>query len=75
MFDTVCKLYYKEGNPKPKHKSVIEEMDMKRLGVYFRTWRINAIVLCDAVWFTLCFHFGRRGRAGWVEIKKDSYLL
>ena len=53
MFDAVCKLCYKEGNAKPKHKSVIEKMDMKRLGVYFRTWKINAVVLCDAVWFTL----------------------
>ena len=37
MFEAVCKLYYKRGNPKPKDKSLIEAVDMEKLKSYFLT--------------------------------------
>ena len=70
MFDTKCKLYYKSNNPKPKHKAVIEEEDMKRLGQYFKNYHQNPILLTETIWFLLCFHIGSRGREGWAEMKK-----
>ena len=57
MFDTKCKLYYKCNNPKPKHKAVIEEGDMKKLGLYFKNYHQNPILLTETIWFLLCFHF------------------
>ena len=59
-----CKLYYKGNNPKPRHKPTIEKADMKKLGEYFSSYHQNPVVLSEAVWFLLCFHFGRRGREG-----------
>ena len=75
MFEAVCKLYYKEGNAKPQHKAVIEETDLKKLGIYFKGWSSNPVVLVDAVWFTLCYHFGRRGREGWMQLTKNSFVV
>ena len=75
MFDTKCKLYYKGNNPKPRHKPTIEKADMKKLGEYFSTYHQNPVVLSEAVWFLLCFHFGRRGREGWTEMKKDFFTI
>lgn len=75
MFATKCKLYYKGNNPKPKHKPCIEQADMVKLGDYFSTYHQNPVVLSEAVWFLLCFHFGRRGREGWAEMKKDFFTI
>ena len=75
MFDTKCKLYYKCNNPKPKHKPVIEEQDMKKLSQYFKNYYQSPIILTEKVWFLLCFHFGRRGREGWAEMKKDFFTI
>ena len=35
MFEAKCKLYTKEMNPKPKHKSSIGSGDMEKLNEYF----------------------------------------
>ena len=75
MFDTKCKLYYKGNNPKPRHKPTIEKADMKKLGEYFSSYHQNPVVLSEAVWFLLCFHFGRRGREGWAQMKKDFFTI
>ena len=71
MFITKCKLYNKEGNPRPKHKPSIGEGDMQLLTTYFEE--------CDTpkrlqqyVWFMLCYYFGRRGREGWTTFKKST---
>ena len=68
MFNTKCKLYYKGNNPKPRHKPVIEEEDMKKLGLYFKNFHKSPLILTEPVWFLLCYHFGRRGREGWTEM-------
>ena len=73
MFGTRCKLYTLQGNPKPKHKPCIGEGDMTKLGQYFRDWNKSPQVLIDAVWFSLCFFFGRRGREGWTGMTKSTF--
>ena len=75
MFDTKCKLYYKGNNPKPKHKPVIEKDDMKKLAEYFQYYYQNPVILSEATWFLLCFHFGRRGREGWAAMTKDFFTV
>ena len=79
MFEAKCKLYTKEMNPKPTHKSSIAAGDMLKLRDYFsegldsnNSWA-DPERLLQFVWFSLCFHFGRRGREGWRELSKQSF--
>lgn len=73
IFSARCKLYFKAGNPKPKHKPCIGEGDMMKLSEYFRKWETDPHVLVEATWFHLCFYFGRRGREGWTSMMKDTF--
>jgi hypothetical protein len=75
MFQAKCRLYYKAGNPKPKHKPVIEGPDMDKLGSYFASWQTQPDVLQQCVWYCLCYHFGRRGREGWTRMTKDNFTI
>ena len=79
MFEAKCKLYTKEMNPKPTHKSSIAAGDMLKLRGYFsegldsnNSWA-DPERLLQFVWFSVCFHFGRRGREGWRELSKQSF--
>ena len=81
MFEAKCKLYTKEMNPKPTHKSSIAAGDMLKLLGYFsegldsnNSWA-DPERLLQFVWFSLCFHFGRRGREGWRELSKQSFRI
>ena len=74
IFEARCKLYFKAGNPPPKHYPPIEEGDMQRIGVYFASNRGHPRVLVQAVWFNLCLFYGRRAREGWAEMKKKTSL-
>ena len=63
MFEAKCKLYTKEMNPKPTHKSSIAAGDMLKLRGYFcegldsnDSWA-DPERLLQFVWFSLCFHF------------------
>lgn len=75
MFNARCKLYYKANNVKPQHKAAIEKCDMNLLNQYFSDLLTNPVKLQEYVWFTLCFHFGRRGREGWREIQKEHFVI
>ena len=75
MFTARCKLYYKTNNRKPKHTAAIEEADMKLLNRYFGDSKNDPVKLQEFVWFALCFHFGRRGREGWRELKSDHFIV
>ena len=75
MFSAKLRLYYKAGNAKPKHKDVIDEPDMARLGKYFKEYHNCPQVVLEALWFSLCYNFGRRGREGWAALKKDSFVV
>ena len=73
MFAARCRLYFKSGNEKPQHKPCIEKGDLEKLDQYFSGWNSNATVLVEAVWFNLCYFFGRRGREGWAEMTKGTF--
>ena len=67
MFEAKAKLFTKEQNVKPKHKPSIEYGDMEKLNKYFMVGQNNGIwrnpeKLVEFVWFSLCYHFARRGR-------------
>ena len=74
-FTSIRKLYFKQGNKKPQHKSVIGQGDLVKLGVYFQNWNNNPQVLVESVWYCFCFFFGRRGREGWAQMTKDTFFL
>lgn len=75
MFNARCKLYCKSNNVKAKHKAAIEQEDMLRLRDYFKDLEQNPTKLQEYIWFSLCFHFGRRGREGWRELEKDFFMI
>ena len=84
MFEAKAKLLTKENNAKPKHKSSIQSGDMQKLNRYFMegqntdgVWK-DAEKLVEFIWFSLCFHFarrGRRGREGWRELTRQSFEI
>ena len=74
MLGVRCRLFYRDGgNPKPQHKAAIQPTDLQKLGVYFEAWEKSPCVLVEAVWFELCYHFGRRGREGWTSMTKSTF--
>ena len=75
MFTSRNRLYYKGNNPKPKHKEPIDEDDMKKLGEYFKRYASDPVVVTEANWFLLCYHFGRRGREGWAALTKNHFAV
>ena len=81
MFEAKAKLFTKENNAKPKHKPSIQSGDMQKLNRYFMegqntdsVWK-DAEKLVEFIWFSLCFHFARRGREGWRELTRQSFEL
>lgn len=77
LFEATAKLFTKENNAKPKHKSSIQSGDLQKLNRYFMqgqnkdsVWK-NAEKLVEFIWFSLCFHFARRGREGWRELTRQ----
>ena len=80
MFEAKAKLFTKEQNVKPKHKPSIEYGDMEKLNKSFMEGQNNGIwrnpeKLVEFVWFSLCYHFARRGREGWRELNKQSFEI
>ena len=80
MFEAKAKLFTKEQNVKPKHKPSIEYGDMEKLNKYFMEGQNNGIwrnpeKLVEFVWFSLCYHFARRGQEGWRELNKIKLIL
>ena len=75
MFIARCKLYYKTNNKKPQHKAAIEQADMSLLKTYFGDPATDPVKLQEYVWFSLCFHFGRRGREGWRDLHKNHFVI
>ena len=81
MFEAKAKLFTKENNAKPKHKSSTQSGDMQKLNRYFMegqntdgVWK-DAEKLVEFIWFSLCFHFARRGREGWRELTRYDLAL
>ena len=81
MFQAKAKLFTKENNAKPKHKSSIQSGDMPKLNRYFMegantdgVWK-DAEELVEFIWFSLCFHFAHRSREGWRELTRQSFEI
>ena len=81
MVEAKAKLFTKENNAKPKHKSSIQSGDMQKLNRYFMerqntdgVWK-DAEKLVEFIWFSLCFHFACRGREGWRELTRQSFEI
>ena len=76
MFTARCKLHLKAGNPKPQHKRPIADGDMEKLRIYFgKHYESDPVVLQEYVWFSICYHFGRRGREGWRNLNLNSFKV
>ena len=73
MFVAITKKYFQDGNSRPKHKKSIQTADMEKLNAYFLGYVQSPQILTEFVWFLLCFHFGRRGREGWVAMTKTTF--
>jgi len=81
MFEAKAKLFTKENNARPKYKSSIQSGDMQKLNRYFMegqntdgVWK-SAEKLVEFIWFSLCFHFARRGREGWRKLTRQSFEI
>lgn len=75
VFRARCKLYYKEGNPKPKHKKAIEMGDMSKLSKYFMDFKSSPTKLLYYVWFCIAYFFARRGREGYRDMTKETFIV
>ncbi len=71
MFQSKCKIYFQDSNPKSKHRLAIGEEDV---GQYFKAWNTNPEVL-QATSFYLYFYFGCRARKGCTQMKKNTFAL
>ena len=81
IFEEKAKLFTKENNAKPRHKSSIQSGNMQKFNRYNMegqnkdsVWK-DAEKLVEFIWFSLCFHFARRGREGWRELTRQSFEI
>ena len=81
IFEEKANLFTEENNAKPRHKSSIQSGDMQKFNRYFMegqnkdsVWK-DAEKLVEFIWFSLCFHFARRGREGWRELTRQSFEI
>ena len=79
MFEAKANLFTKENNAKPKHKSSIHSGDIQKLNQHFMegqnkdsNWK-EAEILVESIWFSLSFHFTRRGREEWRKLTRQSF--
>ena len=61
------------GKDLTKHKSAIAGADLMKIKSHLMKNKENPQGLQDNVLFDLMFHFGRRGREGLRELRKDSF--
>ena len=62
-----------EGKDITKHKPVIEKEDMTKITSNLKT--DNPVGLQQRVFIDLMLHFGRRGREGLRELKRESFVI
>ena len=81
IFEEKAKLFTKENNAEPRHKSSIQSRDMQKFNRYNMegqnkdsVWK-DAEKLVEFIWFSLCFHFARPGREGWRELTRQSFEI
>ena len=81
IFEEKAKLFTKENNAIPSHKSSIQSGDMDKFNWCLMegqnkdsVWK-DAEKLVEFIWFSLCFHFARCGREGWRELTRQSFQI
>ena len=62
-----------EGKDITKHKPVIEKEDMTKITSNLKT--DNPVGLQQRVFIDLMLHFGRKGREGLMELKRESFVI
>ena len=76
MLKAKCRLYAKNGNPKPQRKPEISNGDLIKISEYFSAANKaeNSRKLQQAVWYTLAINLGCRGREIYRQLKKDCLV-
>ena len=73
--DARLKELKRTGEAKPaKHKAIITDADLERLGSYFSDLS-SPVVLTEAVWFTITYHFAMRGCENQAQLRKQDLVL
>ena len=75
MFDGYIKANIKEGNANIKHKAPLNDNDWEKLMNSDTLNGDNQISLQQKVFVNIMTHFGRRGREGLRDLKKDTYIV
>ena len=77
LFNTIFKSQVRtlrvEGKDITKHKPVIEKEDMTKITSNLKT--DSPVGLQQRVFIDLMLHFGRRGREGLRELKRESFVI
>ena len=73
IFKAQLRSLWVEGNDITKHKPVIEKEDMTKITSNLKT--DNPVGLQQRVFIDLMLHFGRRGREGLRELKRESFVI
>ena len=74
ILNAKCRLYAKQGNPKPQHKEEIAEHDLQKIAAYLSQDETmdNPRRLQQAVWFIIAFSTGARGREMYRQLQRDG---
>jgi len=81
MLEGRANLFTKENDAKPaEHKSSIHSEDRKKLNRYLMEGKNTGVCkdaekLVQFIWFSLYFHFARRGIEGWRELTKSHLFF
>lgn len=75
VFEGKLKQMKREGKDITQHKQSITPGDMKKMYDSKVLGNQDPVSLQRKVFVELGIHFGRRGREGWRELKKDSFMI
>ena len=73
--DARLKEMMRSGESRPaQHKEVIVDSDMRKLGRYFDDTH-DSVVLTEAVWFAITYHFALRGCENQAKLTRHDLVL
>ena len=77
IFKAKCRLYAKNGNPKPQRKPEISEGDLQKISAYFSSEDTaqSSRKLQQVLWYGLAVNLGCRGREIYRQLKKESIVF
>lgn len=71
----MCKSYVQSQNPRQKHHPAIETGDLRKISNYIRNYRSSPENLLLGFWFLVSYNFARRGREGWREMTRATFII